>query len=370
MYDCIHAVLMDPTNTTYGTPQFRFWVRKIFVLARFQSEYTVTHEDKPVAVKEQIYQILVHCHGECYHGRRDKTCAQIKGYYSWIPKELVAQFVKACPTCVLKRSNNPKKFVAMLKDISGSHQGTEEQYIDFITSPLRNRGGPSPRGSAGSSRSSDNAAAAAAPATASASKPNPRFFAHPARPLLSYLRPLSSNILSCNWPDPTCPMPPHLPSSPPVRSKKPNPRSATPLDRPPPSALSLLSFPTPGWASGGSSTPAAGGGAFHHHHLGVPGAVEMNRGLARSAAGDFGHPHASGAAAAAWAMHGLVAPHGYLPASAGMAPSTSAPPFHPSSSATAFHSSSFNPFHVAADPNAASLYAQSTATAQAQDQQE
>ena len=136
MYDSIHTVLMDPSNTTFGNPQFRFWVRKMFVLASFQGEYTVTHDDKPVAAKEQIYQILVHCHGECYHGGRDKSCAQIKQYYSWIPKELVAQFVKACPTCVLKRSNNPKKFVSMLKDIGGA-TGADDQYIDYFTSPLR-----------------------------------------------------------------------------------------------------------------------------------------------------------------------------------------------------------------------------------------
>ncbi|KAG8880198.1 hypothetical protein FRB98_005298 [Tulasnella sp. 332] len=137
MYDSIHAVLMDPTNTSFGTPQFRFWVRKMFVLAAFQGEYTVTHEDKPVAAKEQIYQILVHCHGECYHGGRDKTCTQIKQYYSWIPKELVAQFVKACPTCVLKRSNNPKKFVAMLKDIGGAGGGPDDEYVDYFTSPTK-----------------------------------------------------------------------------------------------------------------------------------------------------------------------------------------------------------------------------------------
>ncbi|KAG8951026.1 hypothetical protein FRC04_006887 [Tulasnella sp. 424] len=321
MYDCIHAVLMDPTNTTYGTPQFRFWVRKMFVLACFQGEYTVTHEDKPVAAKEQIYQILVHCHGECYHGGRDKTCAQIKGYYSWIPKELVAQFVKACPTCVLKRSNNPKKFVAMLKDISGSHQGAEEQYIDFITSPLRNRAGPSPRGSAGSNRSGDNAS------SSSASKPDPRLFAHPVRPLLSYdppqahhpsLMQLAGSNLSHAAPAP----PVFTPGA--LEEAKPMFRDASGSTTS--SLASMFSDSgygsnvpvsavdqnqAQGWAQGGSS--GAGGGSASAsaggYHLGVPGAVEMNRGLARSCPGDFGHPH--GAAAAGWAAQGL-APHGYL----------------------------------------------------------
>ena len=139
MYDSIHAVLTDPSNTGHGTPQFRFWVRKMFaVVEKDDGEIMVTHEDKPVAAREQIYQILVHCHGECFHGGRDKTCTTIKSYYSWIPKELIAQFVKSCPTCVLKRSNNPKKFVSMLKDIGGA-TGPAEQYMEYFTSPMRPR---------------------------------------------------------------------------------------------------------------------------------------------------------------------------------------------------------------------------------------
>jgi len=34
---------------------------------------------------------------------------------SWFPKELTAQFVKACPTCTLKRSGNPD-LMAMVHD--------------------------------------------------------------------------------------------------------------------------------------------------------------------------------------------------------------------------------------------------------------
>jgi hypothetical protein len=41
------------------------------------------------------------------HGGRDKTCATLRLHYSWVPKELTAKFVKACPTCTLKRSGNP-----------------------------------------------------------------------------------------------------------------------------------------------------------------------------------------------------------------------------------------------------------------------
>ncbi|KAG8915217.1 hypothetical protein FRC01_003741, partial [Tulasnella sp. 417] len=263
------------------------------------------------------------------------------------------------------RSNNPKKFVAMLKDISGSHQGTEEQYIDFITSPLRNRAGPSPRGSAGSNRSGDNAAA-----TTSSSKPDPRLFAHPIRPLLSYEAPLQQQqpplmqLAGSNMSQTSPPL--FTPGT--LEEGKPMFRddsgstttslasimSESSYAGNVPTVSAIYQSQAPGWAAG--EPPSTSGDS--RYHLGVPGAVEMNRGMARSAGGDFGHPHAS-ATAAAWALHSL-APNGYLPASAGMATSTSAPPFHLSSSIAAFHSSSLNPFHITADPNVASLYARST----------
>jgi hypothetical protein len=103
MYDSIFEVLANPDDKSVKTPQFRFWVRKMFNLENLNGEDVITHEDRPVAVKEQIYQVIRHCHREAEHGGRDRTCAEIKKYYSWVPKELVAYFVKACPNCSVKR---------------------------------------------------------------------------------------------------------------------------------------------------------------------------------------------------------------------------------------------------------------------------
>ncbi|KAI6041753.1 hypothetical protein EDC04DRAFT_1200348 [Pisolithus marmoratus] len=55
---------------------------------------------------EQLYEVLCYCHGLTQHGGRDKTCAAVREHYSWVPKELVAQFVKGCPTCLMKRAGN------------------------------------------------------------------------------------------------------------------------------------------------------------------------------------------------------------------------------------------------------------------------
>ena len=143
MFDKIWDVLHQPDACTIETPQFRFWVRKMFTLSRPETDAgeqwqwggagwqeeeeadlelertmgierdadaalltsaVVLHENRPVAIMEQLYELFCYCHVRAGHGGRDKTCAVIREHYSWVPKELTAQFVKACPTCALKRS--------------------------------------------------------------------------------------------------------------------------------------------------------------------------------------------------------------------------------------------------------------------------
>jgi hypothetical protein len=77
MYDKVLTVLMDPTVTTTTTAQFRFWAKKMFKLVEFNGEFVATHEGRPVAVKEQIYDVLVYCHGQSGHGGRDKTMLMV-----------------------------------------------------------------------------------------------------------------------------------------------------------------------------------------------------------------------------------------------------------------------------------------------------
>lgn len=77
MYDDILAVLLHPTETKVGSAQFRFWAKKMFKLVSTQVAHIVIHENKPVAVKEQLYDVLVQCHGQANHGGRDKTAGQV-----------------------------------------------------------------------------------------------------------------------------------------------------------------------------------------------------------------------------------------------------------------------------------------------------
>ncbi|KZP27992.1 hypothetical protein FIBSPDRAFT_696267, partial [Athelia psychrophila] len=117
MFDCIWDVLHHPAACTVRTPQFRFWVRKMFKLSNTLElglpsagsdnlDLVVTHEGRPVAVQEQLYEMFVFCHARAAHGGRDKTCRVIKKYYSWVPKELTQQFVKACHVCISRRGGD------------------------------------------------------------------------------------------------------------------------------------------------------------------------------------------------------------------------------------------------------------------------
>ncbi|THH29982.1 hypothetical protein EUX98_g4205 [Antrodiella citrinella] len=113
MFDHVWDVLHAPESCSVGTAQFRWWVRKMFVLAYSAPEGSegdlkpvVMHEDRPVVVKDQIYDVLSYCHLLSNHGGRDRTTAVVREHYSWVPKELVARFVKACPTCTFKRTGS------------------------------------------------------------------------------------------------------------------------------------------------------------------------------------------------------------------------------------------------------------------------
>ncbi|KPI36501.1 uncharacterized protein AB675_4354 [Cyphellophora attinorum] len=102
----IRTVLMDTKTTSVESAQFRFWVKKMFSLEQIGPAGTpksICHSNKPVAVREKLFKILTRAHKACQHGGRDKTSLQVRRVYSWVPKELISRFVKACPTCRIRR---------------------------------------------------------------------------------------------------------------------------------------------------------------------------------------------------------------------------------------------------------------------------
>ncbi|KAH9925628.1 uncharacterized protein BXZ73DRAFT_91068 [Epithele typhae] len=132
LFDDIWLVLHAPGAQCVGSPQFRWWVRKMFILAlpndldeetptdpgslvpamvpleapdtSRQTLPVVAHDGKRLAVREQIYDVLCVAHARAEHGGRDKTMAEVKRRYTWVPKDLIALFVKYCPTCMAKRT--------------------------------------------------------------------------------------------------------------------------------------------------------------------------------------------------------------------------------------------------------------------------
>ncbi|EZG05502.1 hypothetical protein H106_04544 [Trichophyton rubrum CBS 735.88] len=107
----IKIVLTDPKDTAIESAQFRFWVKKMFTLVPKDnnvpmSRKMICHEGKPVAIREKLFKILTRAHQQCQHGGRDKTSAQVRRIYSWVPKELISRFVKICPTCQVRRGGS------------------------------------------------------------------------------------------------------------------------------------------------------------------------------------------------------------------------------------------------------------------------
>lgn len=118
LFDRIWDVLHNP-DSQGETAQFRFWARKMFTLSKTHRstlsglnkpnnppQEVLLHDNLLVAIQEQLYDLLCYCHGSTGHGGRDKTCALIRKHYTWVPKDLVSSFIKACPTCIMKKCGN------------------------------------------------------------------------------------------------------------------------------------------------------------------------------------------------------------------------------------------------------------------------
>ncbi|KAH0602299.1 uncharacterized protein H6S33_009817 [Morchella sextelata] len=137
-YENIRAVLRDPKCTTIESAQFRFWAKKMFRLVQQEDGYNdvVCHEGKPVAVREDLYHVLTTSHGQAQHGGRDKTSAQGT-------KELIARFVRNCPSCTLRRSS-PLEFSAA-SNANRMSQQTMESCAPYLTSPASSTGSPPQR---------------------------------------------------------------------------------------------------------------------------------------------------------------------------------------------------------------------------------
>ena len=150
MFDRIWDVLNEP-DTDGEKSQFRFWVRKMFSLGRIQHSIfgqeiasdsprvVLLHDKLPVAIQEQLYDLLCYCHGNTNHGGRDKTHDLVRKHYSWVPKALIAQFVKICPTCILKKSGNPDLMaLAMHEDSENIAKKGESKYVVAPSLPALN----------------------------------------------------------------------------------------------------------------------------------------------------------------------------------------------------------------------------------------
>ena len=101
----------------------------------------------PVAIRSDIYQIMVQAHKKAAHGGRDRTWGQVKKSYSYITKELAFRFVHICPKCGDKKVDG-KAFRPSARTRWASVKGADEfepikgevkddSLVQFATRPQR-----------------------------------------------------------------------------------------------------------------------------------------------------------------------------------------------------------------------------------------
>ncbi|KAJ7079629.1 hypothetical protein B0H15DRAFT_787958, partial [Mycena belliarum] len=92
--------------------KFRSWVRNTFALGAppfflgtsGDAKLALLHRKSglPVAVREQIYALLCYFHDEMKHGTRENTVRHVYAHFRYVPRKLILEFLKMCPTCAPK----------------------------------------------------------------------------------------------------------------------------------------------------------------------------------------------------------------------------------------------------------------------------
>lgn len=164
LFDRIWDVLHQP-DAQGETAQFRFWARKMFTISKTHRvtlgvaddwdgspQEVLLHDNLLVAIQEQLYDLLCYCHGSTGHGGRDKTCALIRKHYTWVPKDLVSNFIKSCPTCIMKKCGNLDN-ANLASQIAAEPKPLEETTLpairDFFQNMYCANGAASPGSSSG-----------------------------------------------------------------------------------------------------------------------------------------------------------------------------------------------------------------------------
>lgn len=151
IWDVLHSQSRSPEDG-----RFKFWVRKNFTLADVNkaavldpgalsnmlpgTQTIVLHKGLLVALQEQLYELLCYAHGTANHGGRDRTLAALRKYYTWVPREIVAQFTMSCPTCMMKKAGLSKTSLASTNGVRNPNESRLPALRDFLSSVAAQEG--------------------------------------------------------------------------------------------------------------------------------------------------------------------------------------------------------------------------------------
>ncbi|GAA5835937.1 hypothetical protein JCM11251_006608 [Rhodosporidiobolus azoricus] len=98
------SVHTRPGDTSVRDAGFRFWSRQRFTTVDTPQGKVLSHDNRKVVVREEMYDALVEVHQAVGYAGRDKTYTAVTAKYCYIPKEVASAFVRICPTCASRRA--------------------------------------------------------------------------------------------------------------------------------------------------------------------------------------------------------------------------------------------------------------------------
>ncbi|XP_013396219.1 KRAB-A domain-containing protein 2-like isoform X2 [Lingula anatina] len=108
MYEKIVSTVQVKSGekSQYGAT-FKFWCKtnfKIEEIGQRKILYCIK-TSRPVATKEDLFDVLANCHKRVQHSGRDKTFEEVKRNYSWIPRRAVSFYLQTCRECHSKKAS-------------------------------------------------------------------------------------------------------------------------------------------------------------------------------------------------------------------------------------------------------------------------
>lgn len=118
--------------------RFKFWSNRHFALQEVGVKAVVhcAKTNKPVARREEIFDIIDKCHQAIGHARRQATWNEVTSHFSWIKHECINIYLRGCAVCA--NHVRFKKTPSARPVVVGFLTHVQVDLIDFSNTPDNN----------------------------------------------------------------------------------------------------------------------------------------------------------------------------------------------------------------------------------------